>query len=119
MKAVLLVSHGSRSPKTKDEISLLVNSLRQRLPDHIVEFAFLEIEHPSIPEGIERCITQGATELLVALNFLNAGRHVDTDIPAIVNLARKKYPEVKFSTTKPIGQHQQIPNLFIDLINDI
>jgi sirohydrochlorin ferrochelatase len=44
MKAILLVSHGSRSPKTKEEISVLVNILRQRLPQDIVEFAFLEIE---------------------------------------------------------------------------
>ncbi len=118
MKAVLLVSHGSRSPKTKDEIASLVNSLRQRLQDHIIEFAFLEIESPGIPDGIDKCVAQGADQVMVTLNFLNAGRHVDTDIPAIVGLAKKKYPKVKFSLTKPIGQHQQIPNLFIDLIND-
>jgi len=129
-EAVLLVSHGSRSPKTKKEISVLVNILRQRLPQElkechsresgnpIVEFAFLEIESPGIPEGIDRCVSQGATVVVVALNFLNAGRHVDEDIPAIVLAAQKKYPQVKFAISKPIGQHAQIPDLFIDLINE-
>jgi sirohydrochlorin cobaltochelatase len=118
MKAILLVSHGSRSPKTKEEISGLVNLLRQRLPETIVEYAFLEIESPSIPEGIDTCIAQGALELLVALNFLNSGRHVDDDIPQIVKAAKGKYPQISFAITKPVGQHPQIPNLFIDLINN-
>ena len=119
MKAILLVSHGSRSPKTKEEVSDLVNILRQRLPREIVEFAFLEIESPSIPEGIDKCITKGATELLLALNFLNAGRHVDEDIPAIVKASIKKHPQIKFAISKPIGQHPRIPDLFIDLINNV
>jgi sirohydrochlorin ferrochelatase len=118
MNAVLLVSHGSRSPETKEEILVLVNDLRQRLTGSIVEYAFLEIEHPSIPEGIDRCISQGATELVVILNFLNAGRHVNEDIPAIVQAYKKKFPQIKFTISKPIGQHVQVPKLFIDLINN-
>lgn len=119
MKAILLVSHGSRSPKTKEEILVLVNSLRQRLPQTIVEFAFLEIESPNIPEGIDICASQGARQIVVVLNFLNAGRHVDEDIPAIVLAAQKKYPQINFAITKSIGQHPQIPNIFIDLINNV
>ena len=115
---MLLVSHGSRSSKTKEEISVLVNILRQHLRQLIVEFAFLEIEPPSIPEGIDRCVSQGATLVVLALNFLNAGRHVNEDIPAIMLAAQKKYPQIKFAITKPLGQHAQIPNLFVDLINN-
>ena len=117
-KAILLVSHGSRSPKTKEEILVLVNLLRGRLPGTIVDFAFLEIEPPSIPEGIDHCVAQGASEVVVTLNFLNAGRHVNDDIPAIVHAAQEKYPQVKITISKPVGQHPQIPNLFIDLINN-
>jgi sirohydrochlorin ferrochelatase len=118
MKAILLVSHGSRSPKTKDEILVLVNLLQKNLPGQIVEFAFLEIEPPSIPEGIDHCVFQGATNIVLTLNFLNAGRHVNEDIPAIMLAAQNKYPQVKFTITKPLGQHAQIPDLLIDLINN-
>jgi sirohydrochlorin ferrochelatase len=118
MKAVLVVSHGSRSPKTKEEIIALVDILRQRLPNDIVEFAFLEIEPPSIPEGIDQCAAQGASQIIVTLNFLNAGRHVNDDIPAIVGQAQKKYPKIKFVISQPVGQHPQIPDLFIDLIKN-
>ena len=119
MKAILLVSHGSRSPKTKEEIITLVNILRQRLPGQLVEYAFLEIESPSIPEGIDHCVIKGANEIIVTLNFLNAGRHVDNDIPVIVQNAKVKYPQIKFSISKALGQHPQIPDLFIDLIKNV
>lgn len=119
MKAVLLVSHGSRSPKTKEEVIVLVELLRQQLPQTIIDFAFLEIEPPSIPEGIDNCVTQGATEVIVTLNFLNAGRHVNDDVPAIVRAAQGKYPQIKFFITQPVGAHPQIPKLFVDLINDV
>ncbi len=90
----------------------------QRLPGAIVEYAFLEMESPNIPEGIDKCVSQGATQVVVALNFLNTGRHVNEDIPAIIRASQKKYPQVKFLISKPLGQHPQIPNILIDLINN-
>ncbi len=119
MKAILIISHGSRSPKTKQEVAVLVNRLRQSLPGMIVDFAFLEIEPPSIPEGIDQCVAQGADEVVITLNFLNSGRHVNDDIPSIVAESQKKYPHIKISITNPVGQHPQIPNLFIDLIKNV
>ena len=116
MKAVLLISHGSRSAETKKEVVDLVERLRHRRAADIVDFAFLELESPSIPEGIDLCIQKGAGEVIVLLNFLNSGRHVDSDIPRIVDELRLKHPRVKISITKPVGQHPKIDDLFLDLL---
>ncbi len=117
MRAILLVSHGSRSPKTKEEIAALIDVLGGRIKDVIFGFAFLEIESPSIPEGIDQCAAKGALQITILLNFLNSGRHVNNDIPAIVQEAQKKYPAIQFNITGPVGQHPQIADLFVDLIN--
>ena len=117
MKSVLIVSHGSHNPKTKKEVEWLLYQLRQKSHIPIFEYAFLEIEHPLIPEGIEKCIAQGATEVVILLNFLNSGRHVEDDIPRIVAESKAKYPKVKFEITIPVGQHKEIADLFLDLIN--
>ena len=114
--AVLLISHGSRSPKTKQEIGRLVKQLRRRSKFKIFEFAFLEIENPNIPKGITTCVKKGATMVTVLLNFLNSGRHVDKDIPQIINDAKRQYPKVSFRVTRPIGQHKKIPNLFLSIL---
>lgn len=116
MKAILLVSHGSRSSETKEEVSELVERLRKAKAGEIVEYAFLELESPSIPEGIDICIEKGARQVIVLLNFLNSGRHVDVDIPQIVAQAQTKHPSVRMSITRPVGQHPDIEKLFLDLL---
>jgi len=116
MDSVLLISHGSRSSKSKEEVRTLVKYLKERTGVPVFEYAFLEIESPGIPEGIDRCVAQGATKVTVLLNFLNSGRHVNNDIPDIVAAAARKYPQVHFSISAPVGQHGRIAELFIDLL---
>ena len=117
MKAVLLISHGSRIAKTKKEVKSLVKVLKKKSKIPIFEYAFLEIESPSIPEGIDRLVQKGAKEILLLLNFLNSGRHVDIDIPRIVREAKCKYPEIKFKITKPVGQHLGMVDVFLGMVS--
>ena len=116
MRAILVVSHGSHSLQTKKEVEVLVASLRTKKLAEKIEFAFLEIESPSIPEGIQSLASQGAKEIKILLNFLNSGKHVDVDIPQIVSAAQRKYPKIKFVISSPVGQHPKIVELFSDLI---
>jgi len=118
MKSVLFVSHGSRFPQANEEAQSFAEELKQRSGVPIFEHAFLDIAPPSIPEGIDACIQKGATEIVILLNFLNTGRHVDEDIPYIVDEARAKYSGVTFHITKPVGQHDQIVDLFLDMIEN-
>ena len=118
MKAVLFISHGSRFPKAEEEVRSFVKELKQRSGISIFEYAFLDIMPPSIPQGIDACVARGATEIVVLLNFLNTGRHVDENIPSIIDEARKKYPAVTFRVTKPVGRHDQITDLFLDMIEE-
>jgi sirohydrochlorin ferrochelatase len=116
MKSVLLISHGSHSPKLEPEIIKMTSVLKQKSGIAIFEYAFLEINQPDIAAGIINCINKGANEVTILLNFLNSGRHVNEDIPRIVNETNKKYPHVKMTITKPVGQHPKIDELFLDLI---
>ena len=94
----------------------LTDVLKKKSGIPIMAFAFLEIETPDIPTGLDHCVEQGAQEVIVLLNFLNSGRHVNQDIPAIVEQAKIKYPNVRFSISQPVGQHEKIAELFTDLI---
>lgn len=116
-RAVLVISHGSRSARTKEEVRQLIGRLKSMAKIDLIEDAYLEIESPSIPEGIAGCAQKGADEIIVLLNFLNAGRHVDVDIPNIISEARKKFPNVKIHLTRPVGQHPRIPELFTDILS--
>ena len=118
MKAVLLVSHGSKNKKTLEEVRVTTEKLQSQNPDHLVDFAFMEIENPLIPEGVKSCIDRGAKEVLILLNFLNTGRHTQEDVPEIVEGVKREYPDIKISISSPVGQQEGMIDLFTTLIHE-
>ncbi|MEO6629944.1 MAG: CbiX/SirB N-terminal domain-containing protein, partial [Aquihabitans sp.] len=56
--------------------------------------AFLELAEPSIPDAIDGAVADGATTVVVVPYFLHPGRHQREDVPAIVEAARLRHPEV-------------------------
>lgn len=116
MTAALVISHGSRSAKTIEEVSALIRQLDQAHAADFVHYAFLEIASPTIPEGIAECVRRGADQIIILLNFLNSGQHVDQDIPRILKAEGVKYPQVRFRLTPPVGQHPRITELFLNMI---
>ncbi len=116
MRALLLVSHGSRHPEARKEIEALAATLKQKSGAPIVQCAFLDVELPRIGDGIEECVRFGATEIVVLMNFMNSGNHVVKDVPAIVKDAQAKHPEVAVRMTPHVGSHPKIADLFLDFI---
>lgn len=113
MRALLIVSHGSRRQQSNDEVNEVCANLKEYLEGDfdVIHSAFLEIASPSIPEGIKQCIDEGSSSVTVLPYFLAAGRHVAEDIPSIVDAARKEFPEVSFSITQHIGAFEGMPRL--------
>jgi len=118
MRSILLVSHGSKAPKAREEIGSLAAQLKKKSGVRIVQPAFLEIESPDIPQGIHLCVRKGATEVTILLNFLNSGRHAGDDIPKIIRQARQDHPRVKFRITKPIGRQDYLVDIFLKQLDD-
>lgn len=91
MKAILLVAHGSRREQSNEEVRLLADKLKSRSGEQfpVIHAAFLELANPLIPDGLQKCIEAGASNITVLPYFLNSGRHVAKDIPEIVEAFRK------------------------------
>ena len=120
MKSLLIVAHGSRRETSNQEVVDLASRVA-RQPAHDfnhVSAAFLEIAEPSIPEGLEHCIRQGAGEVVVFPYFLAAGRHVVDDIPNEIAKVASKYPNVTFHITGHLGMSTDIPQLILDSIDN-
>ena len=86
MKALLLIAHGSRRKQSNDEVVELADTLKRTCSEHypIIHAGFLEIAETLIPDGIRKCVEDGATSIIVLPYFLNSGNHVTEDIPKIV-----------------------------------
>lgn len=118
MRALLLVSHGSRRPQSNEEVDQFSERLRQHMGESfdVIHSAFLEIASPSIPEGIKRCIDEGADSVTVLPYFLAAGRHVAEDIPSIVGDAQKTFPGIAFMITPHIGAFEGMSKLISEAL---
>jgi len=115
MRALLLIAHGSQSKKAGEEVAALAARLRAEAGFSIVEHAYLDVDRPDIPEGLARCVDAGAKEILVLPHFLNSGNHVLHDIPKIVDEEKTRYVGVRIRIAKPIGAHERLIELYVDL----
>lgn len=117
MKALLFIAHGSRSEQSAQENKKLALEIAEQSGISVVEYAFLELQSPSIFEAADACMKRGAREIIVLQHFLNSGRHILTDIPEILAELQKKYTEVAFHKMPPIGLHKDILKLYLDQIS--
>ena len=119
MKALLLVAHGSRRKQSNDEVVLLADKLRKKCfaQYNIVHAAFLELAEVLIPDGIRKCIDEGASSVVVLPYFLNSGRHVVDDIPNIVKDTMKYHPDVDIRIASHLGASDLMLELLIATAN--
>lgn len=115
MKALLIIAHGSRRAESNIEIRTLAATVAQQAgADYAyVGSAFLELAEPSIPDGIEECVRQGATEITIMPFFLSAGRHVVTDVPELVRLKQQAYPHLRIRLAPYLGLSRLMPQLIL------
>lgn len=118
MKALLIVAHGSRRAESNDEVRALTEQIREKAGARfgMVEAAFLELAEPSIPDGIECAIRNGAKEVIVLPYFLSAGRHVAKDIPEQVEAKRAEHPGVDIQLAVHLGAADRIAETMLDLV---
>ena len=116
MTHLMLVAHGSRREQSNDEMRQLPEKLK-RLSDKYtsISTAFLEIAKPSIPEGLKRCIEEGASSIIVVPCFLSSGRHVAEDIPSEVSVIQRQHPNIAITLTAHLGDSAMLLPLLLDL----
>ncbi len=68
-----------------------------------VAVAHMELAEPSIGAAVAKCVAEGYKKVVVAPYFLSRGRHITSDIPAMVAEAQKAHPEVSCVIAEPIG----------------
>ena len=98
----LVIAHGSREKESNEAFLDFIKNFREAHAGRNVEYAFLELSKPAIPEGIEKCIRAGAKEIFVIPMMLFPGRHVKKHIPEFIQEARSRHPDVDFHYAGPL-----------------
>ncbi|MGD0092837.1 MAG: CbiX/SirB N-terminal domain-containing protein [Planctomycetota bacterium] len=103
MQAIILLGHGSRVPGASKDMENVATGLRDKYHHPLVEFCHMSQLGPHFPEAFEKCVRQGATEVLVLPYFLHMGQHLCADIPRILREQGAKFPHVKIVLGKNLG----------------
>ena len=119
MKALLLIAHGSSRKQSNEEVVMLAERLRRNCSEQysMIHASFLELAETLIPDGIKKCVDDGATSIIVLPYFLNSGHHVIKDIPNIVNDTKPHYPDVEIKIAPHLGASPLMVDLLIDSAN--
>lgn len=84
---ILLLSHGSRLEEGKKVIEAYKNMYLEEFPEAIVDYAFMEIRKPSIPEKIKKLTTENDLEKIIVVPvFVAHGLHTKRDIPGLLGI---------------------------------
>ena len=116
--AILLIAHGSRLAAANADLLQLAEQLRSRFPNHVVETAYLELTEPTIPQGAARCVTLGATRVLLLPYFLSAGTHVTEDLRRFRTQFAEQWLNVRFDLCPPLGLHPLMLDIICDRLNE-
>lgn len=104
---VILVGHGSESPKHKESIEKIAEMLKSRSKFKIVEAGFMIKNKPTIEEAIEKVANQGAKKAVLIPVFIAYGNHTEKDIPeklGLKNGERKAWrDDLEIIYGEPIG----------------
>ena len=101
--AYVVIAHGSRETGANRDFLGLVKRLKARLKGAAWP-AFLELAKPLIPEAIDGAVERGAREIVVLPLMFFPGRHARKDIPALIEAAKERHPEVDFHYAGPLGE---------------
>ena len=120
MKALLIISHGSRRSASNAEVFQLADRLREESGAEIEQTAcaFLEIAEPKVQAIIDELAAAGASNILVLLHFLAAGMHVSADIPRELEAAGVRHPGITFSVLPHLGALPGLSSLVLDQLED-
>ncbi len=115
-RALLLVDHGSRREQANAVLVQVAEIIRDRSDFDTVHYAHMEIAEPTIPQGFDACVADGAREVIVHPYFLAPGSHYNDDVPRLVAEAAAKYPEVRWTITEPLGIHSKLCDVVLERV---
>lgn len=115
-RSLLLVDHGSRREEANAVLVQVAELLRSQSDFAVVHYAHMEIAEPTISQGFDACVADGAREVIVHPYLLAPGSHYNEDIPRLVAEAAAKHPGVRWIITEPLGIHPKLCEVVLERV---
>ncbi len=84
---ILLLSHGSRLDDGEEVIKAYKEMYEEEFPETPVEYGFMEIRKPGIPETINKLTSENDLDKIIVVPvFVAHGLHTKRDIPGLLGI---------------------------------
>ena len=111
MKAILIVSHGSRELGAQGEFAKITQRLCEKLPNQLIETACLQFSQQTVEQGLDKLVEQGVRHIHILPYFLFDGVHTLENLPAVAAQYCAKHPQVAITIGKPLGADEKLVEL--------
>ena len=102
-RPLLMVGHGTRDPEGRQAFLDFVAAYQALDTSRPVIPCFLELSEPLIPDGVQRCVDEGWTEITVLPILLFAARHTKFDVTNELDRVKQRYPFLNFHYGRHFG----------------
>ena len=109
---ILICGHGSRAKIAEQEFGLLAARLRDRFPDLLIEYGFLEYSSPNIHMALDRLISNGARRICALPGMLFRATHAQNDIPSVLTTYMDRHPGLDIRYGVELGLHPEMIRAF-------
>ena len=116
MRGVLVIAHGSRARETESAMEAVLSMVKAKMPDIIMECAFMEFSERTIEKGVSALVALGVTEIRVVPYFLFMGIHMKEDIPEMVARCAANYRDVTITMGEPLGIDGRLADIIVERI---
>ncbi len=112
---LLVVGHGSSKPYNKQLIGDIAAMLSKKMPEAVTRIGFMNINKPTIKDGLESFKGTGVKKIVVFPLFLAKGVHTTEDVPGLIGLGegqkRIAYDGFDIVYADPLGADDMIAEL--------
>ncbi|MBC8103809.1 MAG: CbiX/SirB N-terminal domain-containing protein [Cytophagales bacterium] len=113
-RALILFSHGSLLCGSGEALEAHAARLREQGEFDLVSVGYLNYTEPRFSEAAAQVIAGGASEIVVVPYFLVPGFFVTKSLPEAVDLARARFPGVRFIVSPPLGDDARLADALLD-----
>ncbi|MET9434315.1 sirohydrochlorin chelatase [Streptomyces sp. NPDC006551] len=107
---LIAVGHGSRDPRARATLALLLDRVRELRPGLDVRLAHVELNAPLLTDTLAALTEEGGRDAVLVPLLFGRGYHVKHDLPAAAATA----PAVRTRIAAPLGPHPLLVEALAD-----
>lgn len=116
MKGIIILAHGSRQKSTESTLTKVVDMLKIAMPDHKIEYGFMEFSDKTIEAGLDNLVNAGIKDIVAVPYFLFDGIHIREDIPEEIEKYLQSHSDVTIKLGETLGADPRLADILADRV---